>query len=195
VPLTVAFAVIAGYADAVGYLRFKAFAGMMTGNTVLLGLAFFHRAELPAWDYGGLLALFFAAAVIAYSLQPRMPPAALLATEAVLILLADVIRGDWAIIFLVLAMGIQNPVAARYGVPLNTTFITGCVLRFADGAARQWRLAPAPPEPFAVYGLAWLGYAVGAALGAGGYLVLAWPLLVPAALLAFVYGWSRYRVS
>ena len=59
----VLFALIAGYADAVGYLRFKAFAGMMTGNTVLMGLATFHLAELSVWDYATLLAIFLAAAV------------------------------------------------------------------------------------------------------------------------------------
>jgi uncharacterized membrane protein YoaK (UPF0700 family) len=197
VPQAVAFALIAGYADAVGYLRFKAFAGMMTGNTVLLGLALFHRAELAPWEYAGLLALFFAAAIVAYSLLPRVPPALLLATEAVLILLGDAVGHAWAIIFLVLAMGVQNPVAARFGVPLNTTFITGDILRFADGFSRHWHLAPAATrrEPFAIYGLAWLGYAVGAGLGAAGYLLLAWPLLVPVALLAFVYGWNRYQTS
>jgi uncharacterized membrane protein YoaK (UPF0700 family) len=29
-------ALIAGYADTVGYIRFKAFAGLMTGNTIFL---------------------------------------------------------------------------------------------------------------------------------------------------------------
>jgi len=67
-PRAVAFALIAGYADAIGYLRFKAFAGMMTGNTVLMGLAVFGRTELPVWQYATLLGLFAAAAVIAYLL-------------------------------------------------------------------------------------------------------------------------------
>ena len=189
----VLFALIAGYADAVGYLRFKAFAGMMTGNTVLLGLAFVHQAPLGPWDYGGLILLFFAAAVLAYGVLPRVSPALMLVTEAVLILLGDLVGSDAGIVFLVAAMGLQNPVATRFGVPLNTTFITGAILRFADGCARHWRLTPAPPEPFAVYGLAWLGYAVGAALGAGAYLAFSWPLLVPVALLAFIYGWNRYQ--
>ncbi len=195
-PQAVAFAVIAGYADAVGYLRFKAFAGMMTGNTVLLGLAVFHRAELAPWQYAGLLAVFFAAAVFAYRLLPRVPRAALLLLEALLIVLGDVVGRAWAIIFLVFAMGVQNPVAARFGVPLNTTFITGDILRFADGCARQWRVSAAGArEPFAIYGLAWLGYAVGAGLGAAGFLVLAWPLLVPVALLAFIYAWDRFKTG
>ncbi len=31
-------AIIAGQADTVGFLRYDAFAGLMTGNTILLGL-------------------------------------------------------------------------------------------------------------------------------------------------------------
>lgn len=192
-PQAVAFALIAGYADAVGYLRFNAFAGMMTGNTVLLGLSLFHRAELAPWEYAGLLACFFVAAITAHSVLPRIPPGALLAAEAALILLADVFGSAWSIVFLVLAMGVQNPLAARFGVPLNTTFITGDILRFAEGVARRWYLRSKVErhEPFAIYGFVWLGYAVGAGLGAALYLLMAWPLLVPVALLGFIYGWHR----
>ena len=191
----VLFALIAGYADAVGYLRFKAFAGMMTGNTVLLGLAFVHQAPLGPLAYGGLILLFFVAAALAYGALRRIPPALLLAAEAVLILLGDLVGNAAGIVFLVAAMGLQNPVAARFGVPLNTTFITGAILRFAEGCARHWRLPPTASEPFAVYGLAWLGYAAGAVLGAGAYLAFSWPLLVPVALLAFIYCWNRYQTA
>lgn len=194
-PQAVAFALIAGYADAVGYLRFKAFAGMMTGNTVLMGLAVFHFAELAVWEYAALLAIFFAAAIAAYLLLPRVPASALLAAEAVLILVPDFVGATWGVVFLVMAMGLQNPVAARFGVPLNTTFITGDILRFADGVARSWQRGGASSrrEPFAIYGLVWLGYAVGAAWGAAGTIWVARPLLVPVALLGFVYWWSRHH--
>ena len=36
---------VAGYADTLGYLSFGAFAGLMTGNTVLLGIALAQRAD------------------------------------------------------------------------------------------------------------------------------------------------------
>ena len=42
----VLLALIAGYADTVGFLRFEAFAGLMTGNTILLGI------ELATHKYG-----------------------------------------------------------------------------------------------------------------------------------------------
>ena len=194
-PPAIAFALIAGYADAVGYLRFKAFAGMMTGNTVLMGLAVFHLTELALWEYAALLALFVAAAACSYMLLLRVPPAALLLAEAVLILLPDFFDARWTVTLLVIAMGLQNPVAARFGVSLNTTFITGVILRFAEGLARSIRAywSPQRHEPFLIYGLVWLGYVVGAACGAAGQLWLSHPLFIPVALLAFVYGWSRYQ--
>jgi uncharacterized membrane protein YoaK (UPF0700 family) len=188
-PQAVAFAMIAGYADAIGYLRFKAFAGMMTGNTVLMGMAVFHRADLPVWEYATLLVLFAGAAIGAYLLLQRVPPAALLAAEAALIILADLVGFDWAIACLVLAMGLQNPVAACFGVPLNTTFITGVILRFCEGFSRWLRSlgGRGGGEAFGIYGLVWLGYASGAALGTGVYRLLLWPSVIPVALLAFIY--------
>lgn len=193
----IAFAVIGGYADAVGYLRYHAFAGMMTGNTVLMGLALFHRAELPAWDYAGLLAIFFIAAVAAFLLLRHVPPALLLAAEAVLILLADLFVGSaWAAIFLVAAMGLQNPVAARFGVPINTTFITGDILRFAEGLTRRRSDSePVSREGFAIFGWVWLAYALGAALGVAAFRLIERPLLPLIALLGFVYAWERLHPS
>jgi uncharacterized membrane protein YoaK (UPF0700 family) len=184
VPLAFAFAAIAGYADAIGYLRFKAFAGMMTGNTVLMGLAFFHRADLPAADYAGVLAVFFIVSCVAFAaLRFRCPPLVLLLAEAAAILAADATGSNWAIVALVIAMGLQNPLATRLGVALSTTFITGDMLRFADGLVGRMSPERGAPAPFAIYGIAWLGYAGGAALGAAGFAYLRWPLLVPAAAL------------
>lgn len=195
-PLAFAFAAIAGYADAIGYLRFKAFAGMMTGNTVLMGLALFHHAELPAWEYAGVLAIFFIASCAGYALlRFRCPPLALLIAEAVALLIAEIIGSAWAIVTLVIAMGLQNPLATRLGVPGNTTFITGDMLRFAQGVVG--RIFPQPSgrqTGFAIYGIAWLGYASGAALGAAGFLLLRWPLVVPIAVLGYVY-WQGHRAG
>ena len=86
-------------------------------------------------------------------------------------------------------MGLQNPIAARLGVPLSTTFITGDILRFAEGTVRRIGagLAETPRTGFAIYGWVWLGYATGVALGAGGQAVLRWPLIVPFLLLVLIY--------
>jgi uncharacterized membrane protein YoaK (UPF0700 family) len=199
-PLAFAFAAIAGYADAIGYLRYKAFAGMMTGNTVLMGLAFFHRADLPAGEYAAVLAIFFVVSAAAFAaLRKHCPPTLLLIAEAIALLLPDFVPGPWAMAPLVIAMGIQNPLAQRLGLSLSTTFITGDILRFAEGLIgrivphRDREHKTGAPTPFAIYGIAWLGYAIGAALGAAAIATLRWPLIVPAAGLAFVYGYSLWR--
>lgn len=162
-----------------------------------MGLALFHRAELPPWDYAGLLAIFFVAAIAAFLLLRRVPPALLLALEAVLILLADVFAGAaWAAIFLAAAMGMQNPAGARFGVPINTAFITGDILRFAEGLTRRRSEGePAKREGFAIFGWVWLAYALGAALGVAASRLIERPLFLPIALLAFVYAWDRLHPS
>jgi uncharacterized membrane protein YoaK (UPF0700 family) len=188
VPLAFAFAAIAGYADAVGYLRYKAFAGMMTGNTVLMGLALFHRAELPVWEYAGVLLIFFSASCLGYgAFRLRCPPLAILLAEAVALILPDVVDSAWSIVPLVIAMGLQNPLATRLGVALNTTFITGDILRFAEGFVGLILRHPERHLRFAIYGIAWLGYATGAALGAAGHRFLSWPLLMPLLVLGYIY--------
>lgn len=194
-PLAFAFAAIAGYADAIGYLRFKAFAGMMTGNTVLMGLAAFHHADLPAAEYAGVLAIFFVTTCIGYALLQRLrcPPLYLLLAEAAALLLPETMGSAWALTPLVIAMGIQNPLATRLGVPSNTTFITGDMLRFARGVVGRLLPHPGHQPGFAIYGLAWVGYGVGAALGAAIFAVFRWPLVVPAAALAYVFWQARRR--
>jgi uncharacterized membrane protein YoaK (UPF0700 family) len=193
-PLAFAFAAIAGYADAIGYLRYKAFAGMMTGNTVLMGLAFFQHADRPAGEYAAVLAVFFVTAAIAFAVMRwRDAPPVLLIVEAVALLLPEIVRGPWGILLLVIAMGLQNPLAQRLGVALNTTFITGDILRFAEGLIG--RVIPHrghKAAPFAIYGMAWLGYAAGAALGAAAFAAFRWPLIVPAAGLAALYWLARH---
>ena len=188
-PLAFAFAAIAGYADAVGYLRFKAFAGMMTGNTVLMGLALFQRAELPVWEYAGVLLIFFGASCFGYgAFRLRCPPLAIFLAEAVALILPDFAASAWSVVPLVIAMGLQNPLATRLGVALNTTFITGDSLHFAEGLAGLVLRHPARQAGFAIYGITWLAYAAGAAGGAAGDLFLSWPLVVPVAVLIYIYG-------
>jgi uncharacterized membrane protein YoaK (UPF0700 family) len=93
-------------------------------------------------------------------------------------------------------MGMQNPVGARFGVPINTTFITGDILRFAEGLTRRRSEGePAKCEGFAIFGWVWLAYALGAALGVAAFRLFARPLFLPIALLAFVYAWDRLHPS
>jgi uncharacterized membrane protein YoaK (UPF0700 family) len=97
-----------------------------------------------------------------------------------------------AALLLALAMGMQNAAATRFGgVSLNTVFITGNLQKLGEGlVAWLWhrrRRSAAPSDGVAIFGLVWLSYALGALLGAVGNAFLTYPLLVPAAVLPFIY--------
>ena len=56
-------AIVAGYADTVGYLRYDAFAGLMTGNTILLGIDVANGRAPSAAFHGGIIAVFLAGVI------------------------------------------------------------------------------------------------------------------------------------
>ena len=56
-------AIVAGYADTVGYLRYDAFAGLMTGNTILLGIDVANGKAQSAAFHVGIVAVFLAGVV------------------------------------------------------------------------------------------------------------------------------------
>src|SRR3954454_4663140 len=51
-------AIIAGYADTVGYLHLNAFAGLMTGNTILMGIELATAKYRQAAFHGAIIAMF-----------------------------------------------------------------------------------------------------------------------------------------
>jgi uncharacterized membrane protein YoaK (UPF0700 family) len=186
-------AAIAGYADTVGYLRFDAFAGLMTGNTILLGMAV---AGLDAWravHYGAIILTFFGGVVTSRALlRGHFRPAVALSLASCALLLCTIEPEPVGALILAFAMGTQNAAATRFsGVTLNTVFITGNLQKFGEGLIGlilpgQGRHAEPPPREIMIFGLVWLFYAIGAGFGAAAHALLAWPLLVPAAILPFV---------
>jgi uncharacterized membrane protein YoaK (UPF0700 family) len=56
---------IAGYADAIGFLQFRAFAGQMTGNTILLAISLVQSSWSEAGFYVAVIACFLVGVVIA----------------------------------------------------------------------------------------------------------------------------------
>src|SRR6267142_5548846 len=55
---------IAGYSDAIGFLQFRAFAGQMTGNTILLAISMVEAAWLEALFYVAVIGSFLIGVVI-----------------------------------------------------------------------------------------------------------------------------------
>ena len=63
-------ALIAGYADTVGYLRFNAFAGLMTGNTIFLGVELAEQKWSAAANHFAIILMFLFGVALAQALQP-----------------------------------------------------------------------------------------------------------------------------
>src|SRR5712692_9884775 len=136
----------AGSVDAISYLGLgHVFTAMMTGNTVLLGLALAQGEVLAALRsivalLGFSIGVFVGALIVERESEPPEWPAAVtnaLALEAVILaifsgisFLAGGARTPAVIYFLIvllaLAMGIQSAAVRRLGVPgIATTYITG----------------------------------------------------------------------
>jgi uncharacterized membrane protein YoaK (UPF0700 family) len=184
-------AIIAGYADTIGYLHFNAFAGLMTGNTIFLGIEL-ATAELGRALFHFVIIFAFLVGVVASRTLLRhgmQPWQALTVTGLLLIACSFVDKGGGAVM-LALAMGTQNAAANRFnGVALNTVFITGNLQKLGE-ALVHWlwpqKEGPGNSDGAGIFALVWFAYAVGAAAGALANLLLARPLFVPALLLPFV---------
>ena len=200
-PQACVLAVIAGYADTIGFLRFDAFAGLMTGNTILLGISLASDQLLRAAVYGAIIGTFLAGVLLSRALlQLGAAQWMVLSVTSALHVACSFLGPRSAALLLALAMGMQNAAATRFGsVSLNTVFITGNLQKLGEGLVawlwhRRSRSAP-PSDGVAIFGLVWLSYALGALLGAVANAFLTYPLLAPAAVLPFVYApfWRRLR--
>ena len=118
-------ALVAGFVDAYGYMRWHLFGANMTGNTVIFGIslygdprsALFPLVLIGAFVFGSALGRLFAA---------RTSPAIGLTSEAVLLIFAALGDGHLTLCVISLAMGIQNQSIATFsGVHANTSFVTG----------------------------------------------------------------------
>ncbi|MGH7770598.1 MAG: YoaK family protein [Candidatus Binatia bacterium] len=163
----------AGCVDAISYLGLgHVFTAMMTGNTVLLGLALAQGEILAALR--SIVALIgFAAGVAAGAMiverddKDRRWPRAVtkaLALEAVFLAVfvltwhfAGNSRGAAAVYFLIvllsLAMGLQAAAVRRLGVPgIATTYITGTMTSLMVDLVGWIRSAASPPRPAGIEG-------------------------------------------
>lgn len=200
-PQACVLAVIAGYADTIGFLRYDAFAGLMTGNTILLGIGLAEADPHRAAFYGGIIAVFLTGVLLSRALlQLGAPPAVALTLTAVLHVVCSFQDRPVAAPMLALAMGMQNAAATRFGgVSLNTVFITGNLQKLGEGLiawlwTRRAKEATPSSDGVAIFALVWLSYALGAVLGALGNAHLTYPLLAPAAILPFIYApWLQRR--
>jgi uncharacterized membrane protein YoaK (UPF0700 family) len=180
-------AIVAGYADAVGFLAFGAFAGAMTGNTVLLGIAL-AGADFGAAAQSAVIILSFLAGVAASAVLGRkLPLVAILGIEAVAIIAAALIAPLVAAPVLAFAMGLQNATMTRFaGANLNTVVLTGNLQKMVQGFLGRFAGSTKPPKSeateSAMIGGLWIAYLGGVVAGALAHHWIAYPLL-PVVLL------------
>lgn len=191
----VVLALVAGIADAVGYLDMGGvFAANMTGNTVLAGIAAAQQDYQGTWYHLAPLAAFFSGAMISrLILRLTGRPTAGLIAEATL--MAGVsflpVGPEPQVLILAVAMGIQASAITRFaGISLSTVVVTSTLARTADGlvdwlAGSQGQTLPSVQRPW-LLAVTWTAYLVGALAGAWLVVLLTWPLLVPAALVGLL---------
>lgn len=186
---------VAGIADAIGYITMNGvFAANMTGNTVLAGIELAKGNHLGAWNHLTPLVAFFPGAMLArVMLRLLRTPIAGILLEATIIAVVGFlpIGEENAVMIVAFAMGLQaSTITSFAGNAVSTVVVTSTLARTADAAVdRLWPGAAAPP-PSAVntwlLALTWTGYLVGAVVGGLLLPVMAYPLLVPAALLVLL---------
>jgi uncharacterized membrane protein YoaK (UPF0700 family) len=183
---------VAGYVDAVGFLKLGGFfVSFMSGNSTRLGVGLGLTALEQAGRAASLIGLFvlgvIVGALVARAGGARRGPvlalvAALLTTAATAFSFPMDALG---VTCLALAMGAENAVFQRDGeVAVGLTYMTGALVKTGQRMAAaltggdRWAWAP--------YLLLWGSLTLGAGLGAASYLrVGAASIWAPAALTAF----------
>ena len=174
---------VAGYADTTGYLSFGAFAGQMTGNTVLLGIDLFSREPLHALQKLLIMVTFLAGVGTSTMLRRAgftLPM--LLALETLALVAAAFLAASVAAPTLALAMGMQNAAASRFsGATLNTVFLTGNLQKLMQAVVN--RVGGQSDASISVLTLAYASYLAGVLFGAAAHLWVGRPLLLAVLLL------------
>ncbi|MFF5982647.1 YoaK family protein [Streptomyces olindensis] len=203
-PLLLVLTVVTGLVDAVSYLALgHVFVANMTGNVVFLGFALAGAESLSALASAVAMVSFLLGAFTGGRIGTRfaahrgrlLGSAAAVQTllVAVTVVVAAVSGGRVTtgvqytlIVFLGLAMGLQNAVARRLGVPdLTTTVLTLTLTGLAADSTPAGGEAPRPGRRILSVLAMFLGALAGAGLILNGHLV--WALvavLVPLAAVA-----------
>ena len=181
---TALLCIVGGASDAIAYLRFGTFVGAMTGNTVLIGIAITEGHGASALYHVAIVAVFLMAVIATRAaFDFAMPMIVPLMLTAIMLGLSGLIASPWGAALSAAALGMQNAAVRRIGgVPVNTAFVTGDLIRL--GAAVPEARSPGPhPEVF-LLATAWVAYAAGAVLGAVALHLMSYPMIVPAVLAA-----------
>jgi len=192
---------VAGYVDAIGFLKLGGFfVSFMSGNSTRLGVGIATGQWAMVRTALALIGLFVAGVVLGALVARKVGEtrrSAVLALEAALLALAAALISagfdSAGVAAMVLAMGAENAVFQRNGdVGLGLTYMTGALVKIGQRIAAaltggdRWAWGP--------YALLWVGLSLGGALGAAAYLrvgVLA--LWAAAGLIAILAAGKAWR--
>ena len=195
---TVGLGFVAGFVNTVGFFDLHVYPGIMTGNTVQLGIAM-ARSDWHLFMLTGLtIASFFVGGIAGSVIRRhlRQPPLELI-VMAVLLLAVTPIRTKAnnavpvELGLLAMAMAMQGETISRIGtVSIQTVVVTSNLLHFADALVGRFLSAPAATEgqgthsrptvtEIAIPGCAWASYSIGACAGALAIVTVRAPLLFP----------------
>jgi uncharacterized membrane protein YoaK (UPF0700 family) len=207
-PLLLVLTVVTGLVDAVSYLALgHVFVANMTGNVVFLGFALAGAGSLSALASVVSMAAFLLGAVAGGRFATRftahrghlLSSATAVQTLLVAVAVAAAVVSDGRvtpgvryalIVFLGLAMGLQNAVARRLGVPdLTTTVLTLTLTGLAADSAPAGGKAPRPGRRILSVLAMFLGALVGGRLVLHGHLVLTLGLILVLLAITSVITW------
>ncbi|MEV1076963.1 YoaK family protein [Streptomyces sp. NPDC050211] len=210
-PLMLTLTVVTGLVDAVSYLALgHVFVANMTGNVVFLGFALAGAESLSALASVVSMVAFLLGALAGGRLGTRFAThrgrllSSATAVQTVLVAVTVVVAAVSAgpvttgvrytlIVFLGLAMGLQNAVARRLGVPdLTTTVLTLTLTGLAADSTPAGGEAPRPGRRVLSVLAMFLGALVGAQLVLHGHLALTLGL---ALVLLAVISVTTHRLS
>lgn len=190
---------VAGYVDAIGFLKLGGFfVSFMSGNSTRLGVGLATGHVSAALTALTLIALFVAGVVLGALVARRAGEdrrAKVMALEAVLLAsAAALIMAGFdgpGVAAMVLAMGAENAVFQRNGdVGVGLTYMTGALVKAGQRIAAaltggdRWAWRP--------FVLLWAGLTLGGALGAAAYLKFGVMALWGAALVVAALAVARH---
>ena len=184
---------VAGFVDAIAYLKSDVFVANMTGNTVLIGIALERHDWATSAFRVAAVALFFLGAVagrmlLSVTAERQWVP---LGIEAALVAAALAVPSHhwlWTLM-LATAMGIQATAVTQFGgVAVNTVVVTGAIARVAEHVAdvvlgARRRAAASDILQGRLQAGAWGAYGIGAVVATWASSFAA-SLLLPAICLA-----------
>ncbi|MGC2142030.1 MAG: YoaK family protein [Methylovirgula sp.] len=172
--LAICLIAIAGYVDAVGFLRLgHLFVSFASGNSTQFAVGASQGVAGKAGEAGGLVALFVTGVILGrlcalWAKEWRRP--AILVLDAALLGFAVLVAASpAAIVAMALAMGIQNEALHRAGeTKTAVTYVTGTLVHLGENIVGAFT-DPRERWAWLPYLLLWVGLAVGAAIGARVY--------------------------